>query len=98
MEGLAGGDEAAEAERDDGDVLDRQKSSSMENLGQAAAMNRFGCSQRRSGSLDNLKRKVRFQLPNEAEMDQLDAARGQMNSGNQDAPFRNTRSFGGMLN
>ena len=89
MEGLTEGD--------DGDVLDSQKSSSMEHLGKAAAMNRFGCSQRRSSSLDNLKKKVRLQLPNEAEMDQLDAARGQMNSGNQDAPFRNTRSFGGML-
>ena len=77
--------------------MDRQKSSSMENLGQAAAMNRFGCSQRRSGSLDNLKRKVRFQLPNEAEMDQLDAANGQRELESQDAPFRNTRSFGGIL-
>ena len=87
MEGLAGGDD----DEDSPGRPDRQKSHSLEDVGVEGVSKKFGCSQRRPGSLDNLKMKVRFQLPNEAEKDQLDAVNGQ------DAPFRNTRSFGGIL-
>ena len=94
MENLPEGDET----EGDGDILEKvaamnkfseRRSNSMENLGKVAAMNKFLCSERRSSSLDGLE-KV-------AAMNQMDAAMGRMNLENQDAPFRNTRSFGGML-